>query len=110
MEEIQNDIPTEEVEYVDAEEIVNEQISLITTTDDISSEPILVETGEMDDKSNPNAKPEVYILTKEFRKKFGIKLKPFKRKNPKIRRNAKCPCGSGLKYKRCCINKEVEQL
>jgi uncharacterized protein YecA (UPF0149 family) len=24
----------------------------------------------------------------------------------KIGRNEKCPCGSGNKYKRCCINKE----
>ncbi len=25
---------------------------------------------------------------------------------PKISRNDPCPCGSGLKYKRCCLNKE----
>ena len=25
---------------------------------------------------------------------------------PKISRNAPCPCGSGKKYKKCCINKE----
>ena len=24
----------------------------------------------------------------------------------KIGRNAKCPCGSGKKYKKCCLNKE----
>ncbi|HEY7321830.1 MAG TPA: SEC-C metal-binding domain-containing protein [Candidatus Binatia bacterium] len=24
---------------------------------------------------------------------------------PKIGRNEPCPCGSGLKYKRCCLNK-----
>lgn len=24
----------------------------------------------------------------------------------KVGRNAPCPCGSGLKYKNCCINKE----
>lgn len=24
------------------------------------------------------------------------------RKGPKIGRNEKCPCGSGLKFKRCC--------
>lgn len=26
---------------------------------------------------------------------------------PKIGRNMPCPCGSGKKYKKCCINKEV---
>lgn len=29
--------------------------------------------------------------------------KPFKRDFPKPKRNDKCPCGSGLKYKRCCL-------
>jgi len=27
------------------------------------------------------------------------------RSTPRILRNDPCPCGSGLKYKRCCINK-----
>ena len=26
----------------------------------------------------------------------------------KIGRNTKCPCGSGKKYKLCCLNKTVE--
>lgn len=29
------------------------------------------------------------------------------RTEPKIRRNEKCPCGSGQKYKKCCINKST---
>ena len=28
--------------------------------------------------------------------------KPFVREDAKTRRNDKCPCGSGLKYKKCC--------
>lgn len=27
---------------------------------------------------------------------------------PKIGRNKPCPCGSGLKFKNCCLNKEVK--
>lgn len=27
------------------------------------------------------------------------------RVGPKVRRNDLCPCGSGLKYKKCCLNK-----
>lgn len=30
---------------------------------------------------------------------------PFRRSTPKIGRNDQCPCGSNLKYKRCCLNK-----
>jgi methionyl aminopeptidase len=32
-----------------------------------------------------------------------------KYKSEKIGRNDPCPCGSGKKYKRCCINKELSQ-
>lgn len=45
--------------------------------------------------------------TREY-KKQGIvpmldwKTMPMKRKNPKIQRNAPCPCGSGKKFKKCC--------
>ncbi len=30
-----------------------------------------------------------------------------KRKSAKVRRNDPCPCGSGLKYKKCCLNKKT---
>jgi outer membrane biosynthesis protein TonB len=30
---------------------------------------------------------------------------PARRETPKISRNHPCPCGSGLKHKRCCLNK-----
>lgn len=41
---------------------------------------------------------------------------PFERKiekqtnyiTPKTGRNKPCPCGSGLKFKNCCLNKEVK--
>jgi len=49
-------------------------------------------------------KESVMIFTKEVRKAFGIRLTPYKRVMPKIGRNTKCPCGSGLKYKHCCID------
>jgi hypothetical protein len=32
---------------------------------------------------------------------------PIRRESPKIGRNELCPCGSGQKYKRCCINKPL---
>jgi HEAT repeat protein len=34
------------------------------------------------------------------------KVVPFKRKSPKIGRNEPCPCGSGRKFKKCCLNKK----
>lgn len=32
-----------------------------------------------------------------------------KLKHEKVSRNAPCPCGSGLKYKRCCLNKDLPE-
>lgn len=32
------------------------------------------------------------------------------RENPKIGRNDPCPCGSGRKYKRCCLDKKEEVM
>jgi len=40
--------------------------------------------------------------SRKLRKKFGIKLTPYKREYEKIGRNKPCPCGSGLKNKKCC--------
>jgi preprotein translocase subunit SecA len=47
-----------------------------------------------------------YMKNKEQRTlENGEKVVPFKRDLPKIGRNEPCPCGSGLKYKKCCLNK-----
>jgi len=37
------------------------------------------------------------------------KVTTFKKKAKKIGRNAPCPCGSGKKYKKCCLNKKDSQ-
>ena len=47
-----------------------------------------------------------------FKKKENIwyfynaaSLGPVKREGPKVGRNDPCPCGSGKKFKKCCLNK-----
>jgi transposase-like protein len=35
------------------------------------------------------------------------KQQPYRRPEPKIGRNQPCPCGSGKKYKRCCLGKPL---
>jgi transposase-like protein len=32
---------------------------------------------------------------------------PYRRETPKVGRNEPCPCGSGQKYKRCCLGKPL---
>jgi uncharacterized protein YecA (UPF0149 family) len=34
-------------------------------------------------------------------------ITPIRRDHPKIGRNEQCPCGSGQKFKRCCLNKPL---
>ncbi len=38
-----------------------------------------------------------------------LKREPQKKLYPNAKRNAPCPCGSGKKYKKCCINKIQEE-
>lgn len=42
------------------------------------------------------------IVLTAFTKLFGSSLQ----KQKGINRNGPCPCGSGLKYKRCCLPRE----
>jgi hypothetical protein len=47
-----------------------------------------------------------YKKNKEQRPhKNGVRVVSFKKNSPKVGRNAPCPCGSGKKYKKCCLNK-----
>ena len=34
---------------------------------------------------------------------MGLSPEPFRRDEPKTGRNALCPCGSGRKFKKCCM-------
>jgi len=38
--------------------------------------------------------------------KFLKPVQPYVRSRPKTGRNEPCPCGSGLKFKKCCLGKE----
>ena len=50
-----------------------------------------------------------YSPNELFKKQYEQhKKEEEKRKTSKIGRNAPCPCGSGKKYKNCCLNKVVE--
>ena len=37
------------------------------------------------------------------------KPETYRRAMPKVGRNDPCPCGSGKKYKNCCMGKDLEQ-
>jgi preprotein translocase subunit SecA len=43
---------------------------------------------------------------REARGGEGVKVKQVRRTQPKVGRNDPCPCGSGKKYKKCCLARE----
>ncbi len=72
---------------------------------------ILRKRKEQDERQNTREK-ELNELASNYRKnkeqtalENGGKVVPFKRDSPKVGRNDPCPCGSGKKYKKCCLNK-----
>lgn len=42
-------------------------------------------------------------VKKLYKEIYNIQLKMARHKDDGIGRNQPCPCGSGLKYKRCCL-------
>lgn len=46
----------------------------------------------------------IHALTPEFQQLCDGKTPSLKRAAAKIGRNDPCPCGSGKKYKKCCLN------
>jgi len=54
----------------------------------------------------PNAR-EIYVYWSKLRQQESINQVPhstFRHDTPKISRNDSCPCGSGKKYKKCCLH------
>jgi uncharacterized protein YecA (UPF0149 family) len=58
------------------------------------------EAPEKEEENSPPAAQKDENLHKNAQKQ-----EPYRRPDPKIGRNARCPCGSGKKHKFCCLNK-----
>lgn len=63
-------------------------------------EDVEIDLGFRDHRSQPPSYPSMA-------EKYG--LTPFQREPIKIGRNDPCPCGSGKKYKKCCLNQVVRE-
>lgn len=48
--------------------------------------------------------PTIQSLFEYFKEQREKEKTPIRRETAKINRNAPCPCGSGKKYKKCCLN------
>lgn len=54
-------------------------------------------------------KPRHEATARDYSRRYGYPSlqKPLVRDLPKYGRNEPCPCGSGKKFKKCCIDKEL---
>jgi len=70
-------------------------------------EDIEIRLGLRDERETP--KPSLFDFVKDNKSDFGSEsidmLSPWIQTKPKIGRNDPCPCGSGKKHKKCCLNK-----
>ena len=67
-------------------------------------EDIEIELGLRDKRSKPREKNPLQKLLEEYELRETLESFLAESK-PKIGRNEPCPCGSGKKYKKCCLNK-----
>lgn len=66
-------------------------------------EDIEIQLGLRKKRSKPREKSSLEIMIEKYASE--AKLKPIISSKTKVGRNEPCPCGSGKKYKKCCLNK-----
>ena len=66
----------------------------------LSNDHVRVTESEM----TPKQRKERRVSLNDRRSQLGKRL-THERKKRKLGRNESCPCGSGRKYKHCCLNK-----
>ncbi len=66
-------------------------------------EDIEIGLGLRDKRSKPKEKSRIQKMIESF--EMEDKIQPIISTEPKIGRNDPCPCGSGKKHKKCCLNK-----
>jgi len=75
----------------------------LISQDDLALMKSIGDFVTVDDKDmTKKQRKEMKVSLKDHRSKLGKKL-TYERKARKIGRNEPCPCGSGLKYKKCCL-------
>jgi hypothetical protein len=75
----------------------------ILHNDDIPELSAIREKRKEDEKRQKLREQELNDMFND--QKNNRKITPCQREAPKIGRNDPCPCGSGKKYKKCCLNK-----
>ncbi len=72
---------------------------------DIPELPAIKERRREDKKQQELRAKELNDIFNDTKIKNSGEVIPFQRVTKKVGRNEPCPCGSGKKYKKCCLNK-----
>lgn len=97
-------------EYV-SNEAMNSEIVSIPTVQEVPSTGMIMDEVPMSEANNQSREAMEAAISTDQMKKFEALAKAWKeshtqkiRKFDKIGRNDPCPCGSGKKYKNCCLS------
>ena len=107
---IYNDNMEEIKEYADKESMNPEVIS-IPTVQEVPQTGMIMDEVPMSEAAVKSSEAMEAAISSDQMKKFEAMAKAWKeahtqkvRKFDKIGRNDPCPCGSGKKYKNCCLS------
>lgn len=107
---IYNDNMEKVKEYV-SNEAMNPEIVSIPTVQEVPSTGMIMDEIPMSEANNQSREAMEAAISTDQMKKFEALAKAWKeahtqkiRKFDKIGRNDPCPCGSGKKYKNCCLS------
>ena len=107
---IYNDNMEKVKEYV-SNEAMNPEIVSIPTVQEVPSTGMIMDEIPMSEANNQSREAMEAAISTDQMKKFEALAKSWKeahtqkiRKFDKIGRNDPCPCGSGKKYKNCCLS------
>ena len=107
---IYNDNMEEVKEYV-SKEAMNPEIVSVPTVQEVPSTGMIMDEVPMSEANNKSRESMEAAISSDQMKKFEAMAKAWKeahtqkvRKFDKIGRNDPCPCGSGKKYKNCCLS------
>ena len=107
---IYNDNMEKVKEYV-SNKAMNSEIVSIPTVQEVPSTGMIMDEVPMSEANNQSREAMEAAISTDQMKKFEAFAKAWKeshtqkiRKFDKIGRNDPCPCGSGKKYKNCCLS------
>ena len=107
---IYNDNMEKVKEYV-SNEAMNSEIVSIPTVQEVPSTGMIMDEVPMSEANNQSREAMEAAISTDQMKKFEALAKAWKeshtqkiREFDKIGRNDPCPCGSGKKYKNCCLS------